>query len=350
MISRVPIVDAVVHAYNWSPENESSPLSSEFTHGNWGFHKTFSPPAYVVGEEQFVHDWSVEELAELLFVEAGADFGIYHALPLTDFYKDGLSSVERGVEWVRRFPERTRWYATVNPFEGTRALEDLERQVGLGAVGLKLYPARYVDGRTVSFDLSDEKLVYPLIERAAQLGVKVISIHKFIPFGPVATAPFGPNDLDEACTNFPNLTFEVVHVGWSFLDDSCSQLARHPNMYANLEGVFYLILKQPRRFAEALGQLLLWAGPERLLFGSGASLVHPRPAIEAFLNFQMPDDLVEGFGYPEVTDEIRALILGGNAARLHSLDLSRVIALDDEVAAWRAASDPDSLWRAVAAS
>jgi uncharacterized protein len=29
----------------------------------------------------------------------------------------------------------------------------------------------------------------------------------------------------------------------------------------------------------------------------------------------MPRDLLEGYGYPEVTDELKAKILGGNIAR-----------------------------------
>jgi hypothetical protein len=32
----------------------------------------------------------------------------------------------------------------------------------------------------------------------------------------------------------------------------------------------------------------------------------PRPAIEAFWNFEMPRDLVEEYGLPELTKEVRA--------------------------------------------
>jgi predicted TIM-barrel fold metal-dependent hydrolase len=351
MIADFQIVDAVVHTFNFSPANELGPLAREFTRGTYGFHKTFSPPEYVLDEAEFNHEWTVDELADLVFVESDIDFAIYQALPLTDFYKDGLSSIERGVEWAKRFPERSRWYATVNPFEGDRAIAALEYQVQeLGAVGLKFYPARYVNGRTWSFALNDRKMIFPLISRAAELGIKTISIHKFVPFGPVDTAAFAPGDLDEVCTAFPELNFEIVHVGWSFLEDSCSQLARHENMYANLEGVFYLILKQPRRFAEILGNLLFWGGPDRLLFSSGASLLHPRPAIEAFIDFRMPKDLVEGFGFPEVTDEIKAMILGGNMARLHGLDLSHIATLRDEIYEKRQAARSDSRWHALRAS
>jgi predicted TIM-barrel fold metal-dependent hydrolase len=352
MLQGMPVVDAVVHTFNFSPENELGPVTEEFTRNNYAFHQAFSDPSYVLTEAEFRHEWTVDELADLVFVESGIDAAIYQALPLTDFYKDGLSSIERGVEWARRFPDRSRWYATVNPFDGDRAFAALDYQVQeLGAVGLKFYPARYVNGRTLSMSLNDQALTVPLIRRAAELGVKTISIHKFMPFGPVPTGPFAPYDLDEACTDFPDLNFEVVHVGWSLIEDSCSQLARHNNMYANLEGVFNLIVKQPRRFAEILGQLLFWGGPDRLLYSSGASLVHPRPALEAFMAFEMPRDLVEGFGYPEVTDEIKAMILGGNMARLHGIDLSRIAdgTLHDEVEERRQVARPNAPWQALRA-
>ena len=34
---------------------------------------------------------------------------------------------------------------------------------------------------------------------------------------------------------FPDMTFEVVHSGWAFLDDCAFQLQMNPNIYANLE-------------------------------------------------------------------------------------------------------------------
>jgi uncharacterized protein len=46
----------------------------------------------------------------------------------------------------------------------------------------------------------------------------------------------------------------------------------------------------------------------------------------------MPEDLIEGRGYPSVTDETRQKILGGNAARIHGIDAAEVLAKarDDE--------------------
>lgn len=42
----------------------------------------------------------------------------------------------------------------------------------------------------------------------------------------------------------------------------------------------------------------------------------PQPQIDAFLAFEIPEELREAHGYPELTAERKAKILGLNAARL----------------------------------
>ena len=57
------------------------------------------------------------------------------------------------------------------------------------------------------------------------------------------------------------------------------------------------------------------------MFGSGFALNHPDPIIRHFWNFEMPPELVEGYGYPDLTPQIKAKILGRNLARMHGIDL-----------------------------
>ena len=78
-------------------------------------------------------------------------------------------------------------------------------------------------------------------------------------------------------------------------------------------------LRKPRLFADVLAALLATGGPDRILYGSGVNLIHPRPLLESFAAFEMPDDL------PALTAETKAAILGGNALRLHGLTTDDVI-------------------------
>jgi hypothetical protein len=48
--------------------------------------------------------------------------------------------------------------------------------------------------------------------------------------------------------------------------------------------------------------------------------VHPRPLLDAFWKLEMPRDLVEEYGMPELTPEIKRAILGENHARILGLD------------------------------
>jgi predicted TIM-barrel fold metal-dependent hydrolase len=128
------------------------------------------------------------------------------------------------------------------------------------------------------------------------------------------------DDIGVAATAFPDLTFEVVHSGWAFLEDCALQMVTHPNIYANLECVANFLVRRPTRFAHVLGTLRHYAGDDRLLFGTGATACHPAPVLAALAAFEMPQELVDGEGYRPVDDDVKAKILGGNYLRLHGLD------------------------------
>jgi predicted TIM-barrel fold metal-dependent hydrolase len=168
--------------------------------------------------------------------------------------------------------------------------------------------------------LDDTQYTIPVIERALELGVNVIAVHKAIPFGPTASVNYRTDDVDIAAALYPEMNFEIVHAGYAFLEDTLILAARFPNVWANLEVTASMAVNNPRRFADVIGGLLYWGAAERTLFASGCTMVHPQPAIEALMRFQVPQDMIEGFGYPQITDEVKRKILGANFLRLHGVD------------------------------
>ncbi len=61
---------------------------------------------------------------------------------------------------------------------------------------------------------------------------------------------------------------------------------------------------RPLECAHVLGTLLRDLGPDYVLWGTDSLLWgNPQWQIEAFRNFQIPDELVEGHGYPKITPE-----------------------------------------------
>jgi hypothetical protein len=326
MVDDALVVDAVVHAYNWAEPNHRNELAAAFSSAGHGLHCLISPDDdYRATAEEFIRDWPVQAIEQAVFAESQIDFVAFHSVPLWDYYHDGLVSVEKGVAFKQRNPDRTVLYGAINPLEGQAALDKMERQVReLGVTATKIYPAAYYDGRTLPIDLDDTAYGIPMIEKAQELGIKAIAVHKALPFGPTRTASYRVDDLDEVAAQFPEMAFEIVHAGFAFLEETCFLLGRFPNVYANLEVTASLIINNPRRFAEVLGNLMYWGGEDKIIFASGCSFVHPQPVIEAFMAFEMPQDLIDGYGYPQITREAKLKILGRNFLAMHGLDSGEI--------------------------
>src|SRR5438093_13501760 len=97
MIGDSLVVDAVVHAYNWSPENYANELAAGFAQGGYGFHALLSPPNdYKLDADEFLIDWSAEQIERVLFLESDVDVGVYHGTPLDDYFNDGLVALQKG--------------------------------------------------------------------------------------------------------------------------------------------------------------------------------------------------------------------------------------------------------------
>jgi predicted TIM-barrel fold metal-dependent hydrolase len=319
------LVDAVVHAFNWTQDNFAIPEARGIAETSVDYHRMLTrDDASRLTRDEFLRNWQAEQVEAALFVESRLDLIAYHGTPIFDFWKDGHSATSKGLELRERNPGRVLVYGACNPFDGEAAIRRLESLVERDRVdGIKMYAARYADGKTYAQPLDDPEYGYPFIERAGELGVRVIAVHKALPFGPVRSEPFGVTDISEPCASFPDMNFEVVHAGYAFLEQTAF-LAGMPNVWFNLENTAALLMCAPRRFAEVIGTLLASGAGDRIMFASGCALVHPAPLIKAFLEFEMPPDLVQGYGFPELTDDIKAGILGENFLRLHDLTVDTV--------------------------
>jgi predicted TIM-barrel fold metal-dependent hydrolase len=326
MIKGSLVVDGVVHGYNWTEQNWAIPEARSATAAGPGFHGFLSPSGSSrLTSEEFLRDWQIEDIEEALFLESQVDIAVYHGTPVYDLYKDGHSATSKGFKMKQRNPNRTFVYGAVNPLEGKKALDDMEKLVKEHRVdGIKVYAAYYSNGKTNPVNLDDPEFGFPFIERALELGVRVIATHKAIPFGPVNPFPYGLTDIPDAAARYPEMNFEIVHSGFAFLEDTALIAGAFSNVWLNLEVSGSFIVNAPRRFAEFIGPLLGSGAAGRIIHASGCPLVHPRPTIDAFLDFEMPQDLVDGFGYPQLTAEMKADILGANFLRLHGVDVQQL--------------------------
>lgn len=357
------VIDGVGHVYDVTPENRSA-LCEPAAYAKFGqfLHRFFhlalesKAPGYQLSYEEFTNQWTAEQLADVIFTESDVDVIAFHCVDIEAFFKDGLSPYRIGLELKQRWPERVMLYAPVDPLSGPAALDRLEEHVSRSKVdGLKVYPSNGIinpaTGEMYSVALSDPELAYPVFEKARDLGIRQIAVHKAIPLGKTPLALSRIDDVGSAAAAFPDLTFEIVHAGWAFLDDTATLLSSHPNVFANLEAVANFAVRRPTHFAHILGTMLLAAGPNRIVFGTGAFVTHPQPVLRALANFEIPQELQEEYGYPGVTNAMKAKFLGGNLARIHRIDPDeRLRALaDDEWAQRRKELDesgvPHGPWR-----
>lgn len=325
MIEEAFVIDAATHAFDLRPETYRQPLSAQSADIIYfGLHCGFQPQGdtrWLLDRDRFINATDPHLLGKALFEESRTDMCVYHSIGMHGLYANGLSPLRVASEMRELYPGRVLIYGGVSPWQ-EGVLEEIDRLVEEEqVVGLKIYPHDIIDGKIVEFRLDDREAAYPLIERARDRGLRSIAMQKSQPIGPVPLAPYAPTDVEGAAIDFPDMTFELVHGGWAFLEETASQLARFPNVSVNLEITTAYLLRAPRRFAEILGTMLAVGGGDRLLWSSGAMLFHPRPYLEAFWDFEMPRDLVEDYGFPELTRQDKINILGANQARILGLDI-----------------------------
>ncbi len=189
--------------------------------------------------------------------------------------------------------------------------------------------------------MDDEKVAYPMLEKARKLGVSRICTHKGLPLGPVADYNH-PRDLLKAAKDFPDIQFLVYHSGFlgaarieevfagtgeiPWTSEFCRMKQAEPdiqNIYMELGSTFgQLVITRPEICAHLLGEIIRAFGIDHVVWGTDSIWYGtPQWQIEAFRRFQIPDRLVERHGYRPLTREDKAKIFGINAARLFEVNV-----------------------------
>lgn len=333
MLDDLFILDSLVHALNWEPSNwadqvaaKASTEAASYTASHQG------SPQYDMPPELFVRNWTPTDSANLLFRESTTSVGVFNPQPLFVF-KDGQTSVAKAYEAINKYPTRfIGTYAAIDPLRDGWQTFLRDQVTDLKPFGLKLYPASWTERGAETWALNDPKVAFPVFELAGELGIKHIAIHKALPIGPMEyRGAFGPQDVEGAAAHFPDLDFEIVHGGMSFVEETAWLLAKFPNVMVNLENMNIVVARRPRTFARILLSLLHVGGNamyDRIQWGSGTFQFHPRPPIEAMLDFEFPEDMLESTGlyHPvdQITDEHKRKIMGLTFARRHGLDVDEI--------------------------
>jgi hypothetical protein len=182
------VFDSVVHVFNFEQKNAFGPAGTMFADHLYAFHATLTPDTQTkLPPEDVLRQWTVSDIRKMVHEESGTGMLVAMPLPLTDLFHDGLSPWETRAELASRDPDRTVFWGSVNPLEGRKALDLMERQVGeFGAKAFKFYNVRYDFGQPYPWRMDDPRIAYPIFEKARDLGVNLIGVHKGVPLGPAA--------------------------------------------------------------------------------------------------------------------------------------------------------------------
>jgi hypothetical protein len=313
------IVDSHMHYWDATPANWV-PGAEQYAKG-WieCFHayQSLGPKETHWSIEKF-EGYTEDDLMKDVFEDGHVDIAIFQPTYLKEWYTRGFNTTERNAALGEKHPGKFIANTRFDPRDGDNGLDELRRNVErYGSKGVKLYTAEWNNGSR-GYKLSDPA-TYRFLEKAQELGIKNIHVHKGPTIWPLDKDAFDVSDVDHAATDFPDLNFIVEHVGLPRIEDFCFMATQEPNVYAGLSVVIGgLMHARPKFFAKVMGELLFWVGEDKMTFGSDYGIWEPKWQVEGFVDWQMPDD-AELSDYAKLTTATKKKILGLNAAKLYDI-------------------------------
>jgi predicted TIM-barrel fold metal-dependent hydrolase len=237
----------------------------------------------------------------------------------------------------------------------------------------KAYPAwtsdtyAAADGTAQGYYLTDPVGI-AFIEAGLKLGVPNFAVHKGLPIPGFDVKHNEPTDVGPVAKMYPNANFVIYHsginarTGGTVLDSIMPRQTenvpydnsvpepmltgvnvlirslidngviddpdvtgkpntRRHNVYAEMGSAWRQVMTNPTNAQHYIGKLLKYMGPDNIVWGTDCILGgSPQSQIMAFRGFTITDQFQSMYGYPQITDEMKAKIFGLNAAKLYHID------------------------------
>ncbi|SER44899.1 hypothetical protein SAMN05421690_102734 [Nitrosomonas sp. Nm51] len=223
-------------------------------------------------------------------------------------------------------------------------IEFMDVQAGeFNVAAWKTYPQWGPNG--TGYYMDDPEYGIPLIEKARDLNVKIISAHRGLPLGGMDYRYSDPADIARAAKLYPDVTFICYHSGFEVgIEEGPYQLdnpqgvdrlitahqengfrPNQGNLYAELGSVWRYCMSKPNQAAHLMGKLIKYFGEERICWGTDALWYgSPQDQIQAFRSFQISNTFQDRYAYPAITPQMRKQIFGLNAARIYGLNVPKL--------------------------
>ncbi|HEV3011397.1 MAG TPA: amidohydrolase family protein [Burkholderiales bacterium] len=280
-----------------------------------------------------------------VFLDSDTDLMVLSFVPST---REAEPVTIQAADEVRRLVDKLQGthrlllHGRVNPNQpgDLEGMDELAQKWGVSA--WKTYTQYGPGGK--GYFLSDD-VGTRFIERARKLGVKVICVHKGLPFGQRSYEHSQCSDIGVVAKRFPDVQFLIYHSGFvssvkegpydsSPGRDGIDTLIRSllengvkpgSNVYAELGSTWRFLMRDPEQAAHALGKLILHCGENNVLWGTDSIWYgSPQDQIVAFRTFQISPQFRQRFGYAEITPALRAKIFGANGAKVYGLSAAEL--------------------------
>jgi predicted TIM-barrel fold metal-dependent hydrolase len=311
---------------------QTGPAKSEFIFDVQG-HFVDTPKANPRGADVFIKD---------VFMDSDTDLMVLSFVPST---REAEPVTIQAADAVRRIVDtlegthRLLLHGRVNPNQpgDLEAMDELKARWGVSA--WKTYTQYGPGGK--GYYLSDPVGIR-FIEKARALGVKVICVHKGLPFGKRSYEHSQCSDIGVVARRFPDVKFLIYHSGFvtgmaegpygkdDGIDTLISSLLKNEikpdsNVYAELGSTWRYLMREPEQAAHALGKLIRYCGEDNVLWGTDSIWYgSPQDQIQAFRAFQISPQFRDRYGYPEMTPALRAKIFGLNGAKVYGLSAAEL--------------------------
>jgi predicted TIM-barrel fold metal-dependent hydrolase len=295
--------------------------------------------------------YSIDHFLELMFLRSDTSMLVLSALPIhakgsplsmgimdeTRRITEGLCRDERVLVQAQALPNVGRLGANLEAME-----ETADRYPVVAWKTFTHFPEVFEhNGNAWWLDDHEHgiaKVGEAFIRKAVEVGIPVICTHKGFSGGSRFASPA---DVGPAARRHPDVSFVTYHSGFEAripegpytrataeigVNRLISSLRRsgigpNENVYAELGSTWWYVMRTPTQAAHVLGKLLKYVGQDNVLWGTDCLFYgSPQDQIQALRAFKISKEFQERYGYPKLTGEIKAKILGLNAARLYGVD------------------------------
>ena len=294
--------------------------------------------------------YSIEQFLELMFIRSDTSMVVISALPIAPegsplslAVMEETSRVAEALCRDNRVMVHGQALPNLGPLEAN--LDAMQAMVEAHSIKAWKVFTNYPDlydqsGDAWRLDDADPNLAQvgdSFIRKGIEVGVPTICAHK----GLSRTSPYAtPADIGGAARKHPDANFVVYHsgfdrtlegpytketadVGINRLVTSMREngIAPNENVYAELGTTWWYIMRSPDQAAHVIGKLLKYVGEDNVLWGTDCLFYgSPQDQIQSMRTLTISEEFQDRFGYPKLTREIKAKILGLNGARLYGVE------------------------------